>query len=133
MSRKIHKLSLPALVLGLIITFLFTYQVHLKDQGDCSSANLGIQASSRIQRVECVSRTYGFPLRFVEANSDLDISGATSDPGSQSVLNIQSSTDINGLNLAVDVLLWYAASMLVLLILHPQPKHHETHTKKSKK
>lgn len=123
MKSRLFKLLLPSLLLGLVISLIFMAQMGWKQHGDCSDNTTGLQ-STHIRRTDCAGLQYGFPLRFLESKSQVNLGGFSEDGPSQVLIGVTSTTNLNELNLVLNTAFWATISLAVLLIIVPttEPK-----------
>jgi hypothetical protein len=89
--------------------------MNWKYQGDCSDAKVRVVLTSNIRSVACSGLEYGFPFKFIESQPKVDINPLTDDRSSPVLLGVTSTTEIDKLKLVLNILLWSAVSLVVLL------------------
>lgn len=120
MKRRYVITLLSSLVLGIIITVLFTAQMSWKTMGDC--ANLRQPLPNSIRKVECAGMTYGFPLRFIESKPYVEFDQLGEVP-SLATLSASATTSLDAPKLALNILFWTAlCATLGIFTLHKTSK-----------
>lgn len=124
MKKQLKRFWLLALLLGSLITLISTTQSTWKQQGDCWRYRIN-NIKTDIHRVDCSSREYGLPLRFVTSDPRVDVSVNTTLPDDSNApvfLGISSRTVLSLPKLAVDVAFWSLITLAVLSLVASQKK-----------
>lgn len=111
------RLAFVSLILGLFVTYLFTGQVGFRSQGDCSNAQIRTAVTSKIRRVDCAGRTYGFPYKFISTTSQLSVVGLTEAPSDEIMLGVSSAIKFDMKKALANVLVWSLVSFVALLVV----------------
>lgn len=117
MKNVVFKLVLPSLLLGIVITALFTSANTWIPQKSCWEAYNNTLPSS-VRRVDCSNKSYGYPLRFVTSSSVVSVNAYDTSKNSPALIGVSSRATIDMPNTAIDLALWSAASFAVLYALY---------------
>lgn len=86
-------------------------QMNWKQFGDCADQQQPLP--STVRRVDCAGLAYGFPVRFLESNPNIEINALTSDP-SQVTLNVSATSRLDKSKLLINIAIWSAVSAVLI-------------------
>lgn len=115
MKARVVKLLLTSLILGIVITWAFTAQMNWSPQMNCKDQNS--PSSINIKRVDCAGLEYGYPLRFMKAESTVYQTFIDKTSSRSVFLGISSSIKFNQIKLLGNIAIWSIISLLILLVI----------------
>ena len=115
MKSKILSMVTISIVFGGLITWGFTAQMNWKAQDNCVE-EVGL-ISANVSRIDCGGLEYGYPMRFIKAESYVSQSYLTQDTSGPVQIGVASQIKYNQLNLLLNVLIWSIFSLVVLSVI----------------
>src|SRR5690349_9492714 len=103
--KRIKSLLLPSLLIGTLVTLLFTSSMTWRTNPQCSD-NMYNALVSRVRRIDCSGMEYGHPYKFIYAQPFVDVGQLSEQENAPITIGASAIIKLNGLKLAADVLIW---------------------------